>query len=141
MSVCNCDIQKVYTVSDWLFDRVNFPVPLGAIRGVCVDRDVDPSSPYYLFKDSGNIDIRLLKADLLKWIVLGPSKIGGTSDSDNGWSHKDGGYTLSEEDKNRLADEANAIYEELEPESVFSRRKTIVMKSFGIKRADIPLGR
>lgn len=124
------DCQKVYTVGDWLFDCVNFAVPEGAVNYVCANRGVSPNTAFADY----DADIRLLKADLYKWIILGPGKVNNTSDSDNGWSHSDGGYTLSESDKKMLMDEANAIYEELEPESVFGKKK-IRMRSAGIMPA------
>lgn len=136
------DTQKVYTVEDWLFGCVNFTIPQSAIDSVLVQRSVNGSQKYAKEvsvtvgegEESKTIDIRLLKADLLKWIVLGAGKVNNTSDSDNGWSHSDGGYTLTKDDKKLLTDEANAIYEELEPESVFAKKK-IRMRSAGVMPA------
>lgn len=123
----------VYTVEDWLFGCVNFAVPEEAVSYILMTRGVDGSTSYQSAK-TGATDIRLLKADLYKWLVLGPSKVNNTTDSDNGWSHSDGGYTLSKEDKSLLAAEANAIYDELEPESVFYKRR-ITVHSMGIMPA------
>lgn len=128
----NNDSTSVYTVGDWLFDCVNFEVPQGAVSKILAERGVDGGVPYSA--SVGGVDVRLLKADLLRWIVLGPSKVNNTSDSDNGWSHSSGGYTLSEYDKKLLTDEANGIYDELEPESAFGKRKTTV-HSLGIMPA------
>lgn len=122
-----------YTVRDWLFGCVNFSVPESAVETILCQRDVDGDTDY-ADKESLPIDIRLLKADLLKWIVLGPGKVNNVSDSDNGWSHSEGGYALSKDDKKMLMDEANAIYEELEPASVFGKKK-IRMRSAGIMPA------
>lgn len=137
-----CDCPKVYTVGDWLFGCVNFAVPEEATASIFADRSVDPTQEYSKMvnvtvgegEEPKTIDARLLKADLYKWIILGPGKVNNTSDSDNGWSHSSGGYTLSESDKKLLMDEANAIYEELEPESVFGKKK-IRMRSAGIMPA------
>lgn len=120
-----------YTVEDWLFGCVNFAVPQTAVDFILATRGVDGDT---LYEDSGDldVDIRLLKADLLKWIVLGAGKVNNTTDSDNGWSHSDGGYTLSKDDKKMLLAEANAIYEELEEDSVFYASKTTV-HSLGIR--------
>lgn len=123
----------VYTVEDWLFGCVNFAVPHDAVEYILMTRGIDGSASYLAAKD-GDTDLRLLKADLYRWLVLGPSKVNNTTDSDNGWSHSDGGYTLSKEDKSLLAAEANAIYEELEPESVFYKRR-ITVHSMGIMPA------
>lgn len=132
------DTPKVYTVEDWLFGCVNFAVPKSAVDSVLACRCVEPRTPYgdYGSQDfnADQPDLRLLKADLLKWIVLGPGKVSTTTDSDNGWSHSGGGYALSKEDKRLLMNEANAIYEELEPESVFGKRRTKV-HSMGIMPA------
>ena len=76
----------------------------------------------------------LLKADLYVWICMGASKVDSVSDSDNGWSHKGGGYTLSEADKRRMLDWANDIYDEYD-EPLVGKKNAIVMISNGIRRA------
>lgn len=129
----NDDNTSVYTVGDWLFGCVNFEVPQSAVDHILKNRGVDGGAPYADAKD-GDLDLRLLKADLFRWVVLGPGKVNNTSDSDNGWSHSSGGYTLSEYDKRLLRDEANAIYEELETENVFGKTR-IKMRSAGIMPA------
>lgn len=135
MPECANHTQSTYTVGDWLFGCVNFEVPQSAVSYVCSCRGVEKDTTYVSYVSSeSNTDIRLLKADLYKWMVLGPSKVNNTSDSDNGWSHSSGGYTLSDDDKKMLMDEANAIYDELEPESVFGKKK-IRMRSAGIMPA------
>ena len=127
------DKEKEYTVRDWLFGRVNFNVPESAVEAILRERDVDGDTEY-ADRSGLAVDVRLLKADLLKWIVLGAGKVNNTSDVDNGWSHSDGGYTLSKDDKRMLIDEANAIYAELEPASVFGKKKAR-MRSAGIMPA------
>lgn len=124
MSVSS-DCNKVYTVGDWLSGCVAFAVPESAVTAILADRGVDMDFPYF-DKGSLPVDIRLLKADLIKWYVLGPSSVNNTSDSDNGWSHSGGGRSLTKEDKKLLLSEANAIYEELEPSSVFRKPRTVV---------------
>ena len=121
----------VYTAKDWLFGCVNFAVPDEAVMHVLLERSTDSEQPFYEVEQRVR---ELLKADLYKWIVLGAGKVNNTTDSDNGWSHSDGGYTLSKDDKRLLMDEANAIYAELEPESVFGKKK-IRMRSAGIMPA------
>lgn len=128
-----CDKGGVYTVGDWLAGCVNFAVPSDAIEYICANRDMSSGEPYNPELLEGGV-LRLMKADLYKWIVLGAGKVNSTSDSDNGWSHSGGGYTLSEYDKRLLRDEANGIYDELEPESVFGKTK-IRMRSAGIMPA------
>ena len=142
MPVSTSDTPKVYTVEDWLFGCVNFAVPQSAVDTILAERGVDGSTEYDVYvasmasteTEEDVVDLRLLKADLLKWIVLGPGKVSSTSDSDNGWSHSSGGYTISKDDKKLLMAEANGIYEELEPESVFGKRRTTV-HSLGIMPA------
>ena len=125
------DTEKVYTVEDWIFGCVNFAIPQDAVLDVCDNRCI----PVNELK--ANVDkntLRLMKADLYKWIVLGPGRVTDTKDQDNGWAHAGGGYTLSEFDKKLMMDEANAIYAELEKESVFGKKK-IRMRSAGIMPA------
>lgn len=133
MSNCTSDTSNVYTVRDWLFGCVNFAVPTSAAENILAERGVNGDTRY-AERSTLPVDIRLLKADLLKWIVRGPSVVNNTSDSDNGWSHSGGGYKLSKEDKKQLRDEANEIYEELEPASVFGKLGTKV-HSLGIMPA------
>ena len=130
MSTSN-DTAKVHTVGDWLFGCVNFAVPEDTAIQIAEDRNV----PFSAEKDSVNKNLlRLMKADLQKWYVLGAGKVNDTKDSDNGWSHSGGGYSLSEFDKKLLISEANKVYEELEPESVFGKTR-IKMRSAGIMPA------
>jgi hypothetical protein len=121
-----------YSVEDWLGGCVNFYVPRAAVEHVCASRGINGGQPYSDVRDEPIL--RLLKADLFRWIILGAGKVNNTSDKDNGWSHSGGGYALSEYDKKLLLDEANGIYEELEPESVFGKKK-IRMRSAGIMPA------
>lgn len=125
------DTQSVHTVEDYIFGCVNFAVSQETAAYIASERDI----PLDMEKSVvGRDTLRLMKADLLKWIVQGAGKVNNTSDSDNGWSHSEGGYTLSKDDKKLLMDEANAIYEELEPESVFGKKK-IRVHSRGIMPA------
>lgn len=121
----------VRTVEDYLFDCVNFAVPQSAVTHIADERSIDPKLPV---STVGKDNKRLLKADLYKWIIMGAGKVNDTKDADNGWSHTDAGYTLSKDDKKLMMDEANAIYDELEPESVFGKKK-IRMRSAGIMPA------
>lgn len=129
----NESVEKKYTVKDYLLDQVNFDVPEGAVTAILKNRNVDETLEYP--EGCADIKVGLLKADLLKWICLGPTRKGAISDSDNGWSHSEGSYTLSTEDKKLLMKEANALYEEEgEPESKFGRTKVRV-RSLGIMGA------
>lgn len=98
------------TIKEYIIGSVNYKVDEGAIESILIRRDVDGAQEYQPQSIEG-VSVELLRADLLKWIVLGPSRTGDVSDSDNGWSHKEGGMTLSAKDKKMLRDEANAIYE------------------------------
>ncbi|MCR5533715.1 MAG: hypothetical protein K6F47_00850 [Bacteroidaceae bacterium] len=122
------DTAKVRTVGEWLFGCVNFAVPEETAIQIAEDRNIPFSADS---KEVAKNILRLMKADLQKWYVLGAGKVNDTKDSDNGWSHSGGGYTLSEFDKKLLIKEANKVYVELEPESVFGKTR-IRMHSAGI---------
>lgn len=122
--------SSIYTVEQYLFDSINFDLPEGAVKAALVGRGVDGSMVYADGADNCLLD--LVKADLYKWMVLGPSKVDSVKDSDNGWSHSAGGYTLSKEDKKLLTAAANAIYEANgEEENIFGKKK-VAVHSFGI---------
>jgi hypothetical protein len=125
------DTSRVRTVGEYLFGCVNFAVPDDTVIGIANERNFSVDDNV---NDIGKDNKRLMKADLYKWIVMGPGRVTDTKDQDNGWAHAGGGYTLSEFDKKLMMDEANAIYAELEPESVFGKKK-IRMRSAGIMPA------
>lgn len=122
-----------YTVEDYILSKVKFEVPVSALYPIFIDRDLDATSTV---TDCDKNSVRLAYADLLKWMILGPSKFNNTSDTDNGWTHSGGGYQLSVDDIKELKSEANAIYKELEPSSVFGRKTVFRINSGGIKRAN-----
>lgn len=124
--------MKPYTVLDYLVNKVNFEVYEDTAIGILADRGVDPSDMYV---DSDKDTMRLAYADLLKWFLLGPSKVNNTSDSDNGWTHSGGGYDMSDDDRAEMKAEANAIYKELEPGSMLKKRTSFRIISHGVKRA------
>lgn len=125
--------MESYTSLDYLLNKVKFEVPSKAVIGILADRGI---SPCELYADSDKDTMRLAYADLLKWFVLGPSKVNNTSDSDNGWTHSGGGYDMSDGDRAELKAEANAIYQELEPDSMLKKRTTFRITSHGVKRAN-----
>lgn len=125
-----------YTVEDYILAKVKFEVPVDALYPIFIDREIGAKS---LVVDCDKDKVRLAYADLLKWMILGPSKFNNTSDTDNGWTHSSGGYQLTSDDIKELKNEANAIYAELEPSSVFGRKTTFRMNSGGIKRANSDL--
>ena len=120
---------NAYTVLDYLANKVNFEVYRETVIGILADRGVDPSDMYV---DSDKDTMRLAYADLLKWFLLGPSKVNNTSDSDNGWTHSGGGYDMSDDE---MKAEANAIYKELEPGSMLKKKSSFRIISHGVKRA------
>lgn len=124
---------KTLSIGDYLVNKVKFEVPEGTVKVILADRELDYDTAY---ADCDKNTVRLAYADLLKWIVLGPSKFNNTSDTDNGWTHSGGGYELSDEDISELKAEANAIYAELEPESALKRKSAFRMTSHGIKKAN-----
>lgn len=132
----NCEKENVFTIEDYLASKVKFNVPRKAVVAIFVDRGLDGMMPVSSLDEEGLSTLRLCYADLLKWFVIGPSKVNNTSDSDNGWTHTAGGYELSEEDIAEMKAEANAIYGELEPDSVFAKKSSFKVTSFGVMRAN-----
>lgn len=125
--------MKVYTVNDYLINKVKFEMPMKSLQAIMVDRGLEDGIDLAACdKDK----VRLAYADMLKWFVLGPSKVNNTSDSDNGWTHSGGGYDMSNEDRAELKAEANAIYQELEPDSMLKKKSTFRITSHGVKRAN-----
>ena len=125
--------MKVYTVNDYLINKVKFKMPMEALLAIMVDRELEDGIDLAACdKDK----VRLAYADMLKWFVLGPSKVNNTSDSDNGWTHSGGGYDMSDEDRAELKAEANAIYQELEPDSMLKKKSTFRIVSHGVKKAN-----
>lgn len=125
--------NKIHTLEDALFSKVRFSIPEDTVRTILIERALDGNMAYV---DANPTDVRLAYADILKWLVLGPSKINNTSDSDNGWSHTEGGFEMSERDRTELKAEANAIYAELEPSSMLKKKSSFRITSHGVKRAD-----
>ena len=123
-----------FTVEDYLINKVRFGVPRKALLPILVDRGIAPGESYLSCdRDS----VRLAYADLLKWYILGARKVNNTSDSDNGWTHTEGGYELSSDDISVLKAEANAIYEELDSTSVIRKKTSFRVISHGVKRANV----
>lgn len=132
-------VNSTYTVQDHLAASVKFSVPRQALYARLIDRDLDPDTEYdYDFRQQkeNKEKFRLAYADVIKWFVLGMSKKNNTSDGDNGWSHSGGGYEIDDKDRKLLMAEANAIYQELEPKSVFKSKTVFRMNSFGIQHAN-----
>lgn len=124
--------NKIHTLEDALFSKVRFSIPEDTVRTILIERALDGNMAYV---DANPADVRLAYADILKWLVLGPSKMNNTSDSDNGWSHTEGGFEISESDRAALKAEANAIYAELEPSSMLKKKSSFKVSSHGVKRA------
>lgn len=129
----NTEEKTTYTVLDYLAAKVKFDMPKSALMAILVDRNIEPDTA---FTERDATSTRLAYADMLKWFVLGPSKRNNTSDTDNGWTHSGGGYELSDADRTLLIKEANAIYEEIEPESAIKSKPAFRMMSFGIQHAN-----
>lgn len=128
------ETTTVLSVEDYLYGKVKFNIPAGAMASILADRKLMGETAY---ADSDTTSVRLAYADLLKWFLLGHSKQNNVSDTDNGWSHSGGGYELDSEDKKLLKAEANAIYDELEPSSAIKGKPTFKMSSFGVQRANL----
>ena len=83
------------SVTDYLINKVRFGIPRAALLSILVDRELDGGMEYLSCEKD---KVRLAYADMLKWYVLGASKVNNTSDADNNWSHTEGGYELSSAD-------------------------------------------
>jgi len=131
---CSCKQgANIYTVGEYLSDCVNFAVPDGAVTAICAERDIEPTT-HYGYVDQRDRD--LLKADLFVWICVGPTKVNSTSDSDNGWSHSEGGYQLTDEDKDRMLAYAKTIYDKYGEEFDYDDSVEVTVSSFGIQPCD-----
>lgn len=117
------------TMLDWLVDAVNFPVSRGAAEDILSARNIAADLS---FAESTPRERDLAKADLYVWMCSSPTRRGDTSDSDNSWSHKEGGFTLSREDKEMLLGMANAIYEQYDEPTV--TKSSMKLHSFGIRK-------
>ena len=125
--------SAVRTAEDYIFGCVNFEIPSEAALSILAGRNHDADEP---ISGIDTNERELLKADLYMWIVMGPSKVNSTSDSDNGWSHSGGGYSFSEEDKERMLNYAYAIYDKYDEENPFDDRVHIDISSHGIMHCD-----
>lgn len=137
------EVNSTYTVQDHLAAQFKFAIPKAALYAKLIDRNLDPKAAYddeFRNGEENRNKFRLAYADIIKWFVLGASKKNNTSDSDNGWSHSGGGYEIDDTDRKLLIAEANSIYKELEPESVFKNKTTFRMNSFGIQHANYDMG-
>jgi hypothetical protein len=122
----------VLTMLDYIADSVNLDVPKDVVIRILLDREVEP--------DENAMEVErmsrdLCKADLFVWACSGVSRRGEVRDVDNGWTHADGGYTLSKSDKDFLLKQANDIYEKYEEPTVGKTKVRIT--SYGIRKADI----
>lgn len=126
---------KEKTVRDYLFGCVNFPVPDDCVECILKDREELVSGDDKL-SDTDLMVRHLLKADLYVWICMGPTKVNSTSDSDNGWSHSEGGYQLTDEDKDRMLAYAKTIYDKYGEEFDYDDSVEVTVSSFGIQPCD-----
>lgn len=124
--------NTVRTAEDYVLGCVNFAIPQEAADYILGERNIEAEKPYDELEKK---DRELLKADLYVWICMGPSKVSSTSDSDNGWSHSEGGYTLSDDDKDRMLAFAKAIYEKYDEEYI-DVSVSVQISSFGITPCD-----
>ena len=133
----NCETnntEKTYTIADWLCGRVGLAVPDENIASLCFSRSVEPDSACSEIDERGR---DLLEADLLVHIATTwANKMNNTSDSDNGWSHSEGGYTLTDDDKERMLARARSLYEKWDEEMPLDDNAKVSVTSFGIRHCD-----
>jgi hypothetical protein len=144
--------KKKRTVRDYVFGCVNFQISDETAECICDERGIDPDKTFdELFpkptedatdvvSEEENLEPKrtkeLLKADLYVWICMGPTKVNSTSDSDNGWSHSEGGYQLTDEDKDRMLAYAKTIYDKYGEEFDYDDSVEVTVSSFGIQPCD-----
>lgn len=121
------------TIRDHVFGCVNFKVPESAADYVIAERDLEGDA---LLSSIDKKTKDLLKADMYVWICMGPKKGSSTSDSDNGWSHSDGGYDLTDEDKDRMLRLAKSIYDKYDEEFEYDDSVEVHVSSFGVQPCD-----
>lgn len=115
---------------EYLSTAINMNVPKAVIIRIMLDRGIYESA---LYLDVEQTVRRLCTADLCVWACMGVGRVGETRDTDNGWTHAEGGYTLTAEDKRLLLKRANQIYEECGEKPVGKSKVTI--RSYGISKA------
>lgn len=126
--------SSVVTLEEYLYGCVNIDVPREVIVRICLDRDIDFNEDAMSVEKS----LRdLCKADLLVWMVMGVTRRGTVADSDNGWSHSDGGFTITDADKKLFLKMANKIYADNGEELIGGVKARII--NHGIKPANISL--
>lgn len=129
----NGNETKIRTAEDYVFGCVNFALPQEAVDYVLGERKIQKS----LNEDDLDKQTKqLLKADTYLWVCVGPSRVGSVSDSDNGWKHSEGGYTLTDDDKDRMLSYVKATYEKYGEEFLFDDSVSVTVSSFGIAPCD-----
>ena len=123
-------------VITYLLGVTNYPVNEEAVKVILAQRGIDLEAT---LADTPVKDQELAKADLLVWLCTSPSKVGVTRDSDNGWSHSEGGYTLYASDRAWLLRMANAIYSKYSEQTLMSTSHFKV-RNHGIRHCNYGLG-
>ena len=82
----------------------------------------------------GDVELKereLCYADMLMWCADAPSLTGSVSDTDGGWSHKEGGTRMTNAERASLRNKANAIYRKYS--EAISSESTIKLHNQGMK--------
>ena len=61
--------MNIYTVNDYLINKVKFEMPIKALLGIMHDRELENGID---LEACDKDKVRLAYADMLKWFVLGP---------------------------------------------------------------------
>lgn len=116
------------TIEEYLRGYVSIPLTDETIKSILADRGVDSGA------DLSELDEKakdLCKADAFFWVAGAPRTRTSVEDVNGVWKHKEGGYTLSDDARNRYLALARAIYYKyglLPPVS-----KRITTKSYGFR--------
>lgn len=64
--------MNIYTVNDYLINKVKFEMPIKALLGIMHDRELENGID---LEACDKDKVRLAYADMLKWFVLGPRQL------------------------------------------------------------------
>lgn len=125
-----------YTIEDYLYGCLNFEIPESILPPIFYKRGVDARSTC---DELGLQIVELLEADLYtKIATTTPDKLNSTTDSDNGWEHSGGGFSITDEYRNLLFAAANKIYAKY-GEPLVGKNNRFKISSHGIQRARISM--
>ena len=101
------DVEFYTTIEDYLLGSVPFSVASSALNNIRVTRGIAYGADVATLSTK---TIQLAVADVLMWGATSYTSWSGQKDSDGGWSHTEGSFTLSADDKASMRSRAMQIY-------------------------------